>query len=212
MEPRDPSQLPDPVAEPPEFRARRLIQLGDTEWAKDANENHIAFISTFPELRLRAEPLTAEQLKIAVTQWDKFKELSRFAEDFYDAYYVSSGHLTNCFGPALVLKCFQLLAPYYKYLKPPEWEMLQSMPNELVVFRGGRPPMEDLQRGISWTTWKECSERYMDSPGDLVIKGKIRTDRVLAYFPEVEECILNPVDLVGTVEIAQEFAQPPKAD
>jgi len=177
------------------FRLRRLNYLGEGEMVQKINRTTEEFMATFPELKQRCDQLEA------LVNDCKHCEVYSIAQDFYQAYYSSSGLLTSQFGPARLLRCFELLYPYFRTVNPDETEALKSMPEEITVYRGGRPPTETLTLGISWTTHQQIAAAFMDTPGDLVIRTRIPRKHLFAYYFAQCECILDPARLVpGTVE------------
>ena len=167
--------------------------------SEQINAGIASHIGTFPALAQRATNLEHW------IQHNHFREASNFAEEFYSAYVASSGQLTLCFGPERLLTCFRLIAPFHSLVSPDDEARLADMADPLVVYRGGRGPVENLQKGLSWTTYQETAEGYMDSPGDLVLRTTVPKETVLAYFTFCNECIVDPSTFDRPIEVVAAY-------
>ena len=179
------------------FRPRVILAVGEDPITASFNANTKKFVEAFPEIRKRADRIESEIKEL------NHNSVVAFAHDFYDAYFTSSGYLTDLFGPAFLLQTFHRLKLYYPLVRCDDWEVLQNLPDELIIYRGGRAPKESLSLGFSWSHEKSIAEQYMDSPGDLLLTTKIKKSQLLAYYTTGFECIVDPADLTAPTSVAQ---------
>ena len=125
--------------------------------------------------------------------------------DFYDAYFHSSGEITRLLGPEKLVRFFRLFSPYAHYITPEEYARFFSLPETITIYRGGRGPEDALKWGLSWTLDRGIAKSFMDSPGDLVLGLEIPRAKVLKYYRDLDECIIDLDDIAAAPTIVDRF-------
>ena len=180
------------------MRARRLRFIAGS-CLDETNASIERFISTFPEIAERTEAVANA---FAETSPDI---IQRTIEDFYDAYFYSSGEISQLLGSEKLVRFFRLFAPYAHYITPEAYERFLSLPETISIYRGGRGPKDSLKWGLSWTLNRGIAKSFMDSPGDLVLRLEIPRAKVLKYYRDLDECIIDPDDTCAAPTIVDSY-------
>jgi hypothetical protein len=193
---------------PRQFRARRLVLHGDDPRRRNAQEQIDRTVAAIP-VRFANALETVEKIEAMVANNDSadLGLAQQFGKDLCDAYCLSSGYLTNVLGPDLLLRTFRALKPiWWAIASHDEYEAYLNLDEKLVLYRGGIGPVGELAKGFSWTLNQYVAHGFMDAPDSLMIRAEIRKTDLLLYFPDDDECIVDPAT-PASISLVDEFDQ-----
>jgi hypothetical protein len=183
------------------FRDRRVEIVGPDFSANALGEFIAREYNAIPE-RFSNAIEDVERIETAFkggkATFDEIQFASKFGEDLYQAYVISSGHLSNTIGADLLLRAFRAVAPIWPSIVfRSEYVAFSKLPDVLTVYRGAIGPVKDAQKGISWTVRKETAATFLDAPGSILIQASVSKEDVLVFLEESAECIIDPEKLTS---------------